>query len=64
MKLGEWKFVFWNENMNDFVIFYGIMGLCWDNEKKWNLCLEDEEIGEKIDLCFFLFGMEELIGIV
>ena len=25
------------------------MGSRWDNEKKWNLRLEDEETGEKID---------------
>ncbi len=28
------------------------MGSRWDNEKKWNLRLEDEETGEKIDHVF------------
>ena len=40
------------------------MGSRWDNEKKWNLRLEDEETGEKIDPRLSLLGMEESIGTV
>ena len=32
------------------------MGSRWDNEKKWNLRLEDEETGEKIDASFFTWN--------
>lgn len=37
------------------------MGSRWDNEKKWNLRLEDEETGEKIDPRLSLLGMEEAV---
>ena len=63
-KLGEWKPVLWNENTNDFATPHGTMGSRWDNEKKWNLRLEDEETGEKIDPRLSLLGMEESIGTV
>ena len=39
------------------------MGSCWDNEK-WNLRLEDEETGEKIDPRLSLLGMEDAVGTV
>ena len=63
-KLGEWKPVLWNENTNDFTTPHGTMGSCWDNEKKWNLRLEDEETGEKIDPRLSLLGMEDAVGTV
>ncbi|ONG81184.1 nitrate reductase subunit alpha [Bacillus cereus] len=63
-KLGEWKPVLWNENTNDFATPHGTMGSRWDNEKKWNLRLEDEETGEKIDPRLSLLGMEDYVGTV
>ena len=39
------------------------MGSRWDNEKKWNLRLEDEETGEKIDPRPLL-GMEDSVQTV
>ena len=40
------------------------MGSRWDNEKKWNLRLEDEETGEKIDPRLSLLGMEDSVQTV
>lgn len=40
------------------------MGSRWDNEKKWNLRLEDEQTGEKIDPRLSLLGMEDAVGTV
>ncbi len=39
-------------------------GSRWDNEKKWNLRLEDEETGEKIDPRLSLLGMEDSVQTV
>ena len=54
-KLGEWKPVLWNENTNDFATPHGTMGSRWDNEKKWNLRLEDEEEQVKRLIHVFLY---------
>lgn len=48
-KHSEFKPLMWNENTNDFALPNGTMGARWENNRKWNLRLEDERTQEKIE---------------
>lgn len=61
---GKFKPLVFNENNGKFTIPHGTMGARWDNKKKWNLKLLDEETGEALNPRLSLLGTEDEIGTV
>lgn len=60
----EFKPVLYNGNNEKFVIPHGTMGARWEDKKKWNLKMIDEETGENIDPKLTFLGKEEEVGTV
>jgi len=54
----EWKLVVWDTKSGKPVLPNGTVGYRWEDSKKWNLKLEDEE-GNKIDPALTLLGIHD-----
>lgn len=61
---GDWKPVLYDNNQKNIVIPNGTMGARWEDTKKWNLKMEDEETGSKIDPRLSFHGIEDEIASV
>lgn len=61
---GDWKPVLYDNNSKNLVIPNGTMGARWEGTKKWNLKMEDEETGNKIEARLSFQGMEDEIASV
>ncbi|WP_027417349.1 nitrate reductase subunit alpha [Aneurinibacillus terranovensis] len=57
--LGEWKTVFWDKNKNKPTVPNGSQGFRWDQSKKWNLKLENEDGTSLNPLLSFLDDSDE-----
>lgn len=55
----EWKTVLIDEDTNELRIPTGTLGSRWDNKKKWNLILKDEETEQDIKPKLSLLGSED-----
>ena len=58
-KNGEWKPVLMNDRSQKIAVPNGTMGSRWENNRKWNLHLQDEDSNEVIDPRLSLLGIEE-----
>ena len=56
----EWKLVVWDEKSDKPVLPNGTIGYRWEDSKKWNLKLEDEN-GNKIDPLLTVLGKHDAV---
>ncbi|RNF41177.1 nitrate reductase subunit alpha [Planococcus salinus] len=54
----EWKPVIYDEAVNDLIVPNGTMGQRWEEDKKWNLILENED-GSRVEPALSVEGLDE-----